>query len=585
MSTKQFPSRQTIQVSSSLKSMEITMSSNFQDRGHRDDEPSRLTIAPLGQFRSGKSWYVAVAFQDAEGVDRVCAIPRRDCIRPFALRAFLADAGAPLGEDMNALRDVSREVGAGTLPTVEPAATSGWHQGGAFLFGDQFIGQPEGRIVVLAGEPAVLPLEVAVDGSSKHWREALEDLPLNSYALTLGLCVAFASAMAGPLGIDPRIIHFYGTSTGGKTLLLALARSVWGNPTRDRLPTWNTTAAGFEELAAQVRDHLLVIDEVTFKVNGPDDERILRQIHYSFSTNQPKRRSRQYEPTSKPIGRGSSKLGLSTGELSYAEVARRVGTGRFRGAVVRAIDIAADLEYGMGVFGQLPSDLEDLDDGARTYAQRIEAAALANYGRVGRYFVKHLVSNNGRWQDDARRRMQDFITGLGVGSDGYSIRFAEIFALAYAAGREAAEAGLLSWSKNDVRYAIERMYQVARENAPSPAEACERAISRLRVELECEALRLDPREDVDDQTFERYNAILRDVPHVGLAYCVKPSFMKSLCGIELSARDVALALDKLGVLSRDPKTPALPTRQVMIGAHRPKMRYYCILASFIRDQD
>ncbi len=424
-------------------------------------------------------------------------------------------------------------------------------------------------------------MEVAPEGSARAWRGALTNLPHFSYALTLGVCIAFASVMAGPLSIDPRIIHFFGTSTGGKTLLLVVARSVFGNPARDRLPTWNATAAAFEELAAMVRDHLLVIDEVTFKSGSPDDERMLKAIHYAFSTNQGKRRSRRYEPAQMPIGRGSSKLGLSSGELSYGEVAKRAGSKRFRGAVVRAIDVAADLEYGMGVFRRLPSDLVDQEDGARVFAQRLEAAALTNYGRVGRYFVEHLISQNTDWKDDARRRMDDFVRGLNVGSDGYSVRFSEIFALAYAAGREAIEAGLVEWSRDDLRHAIERMYRIARQDASSPTEACESVLGRLRLELECNSVDGDRRTDIDDDTFERANAFFRrDDPELGRVYLVKPTFIESLCGIELSSRDVALALDKLGVLVR--ASAAIPTRQVMIGASRPRMRYYCILESFVR---
>lgn len=394
--------------------------------------------------------------------------------------------------------------------------------------------------------------------------------------------MAFASVMAGPLCIEPRIVHFFGTSTTGKTLLLILARSVFGNPIRDRLPTWNTTATAFEELAGQVRDHLLVVDEVTFKTGGFDDEQLLRRLHYAFASSQSMRRSGRYEPTQTVIGAGSGRLGLSTGELSYREVARRAGSKRFRGAALRAVDIASDLEYGMGLFRRLPSDYSAREDGARRFAQRLESAALENYGRVGRHFVQHLIYDNPDWKVDARRRLDEFVSGLNLGDDGYLTRFAEIFGLAYAAGREAMAADLVDWSADELRYAIERMYEIARENLSTPAEACEDVLAKLKRELSKNVVDVDRRVEIDDETFNSANAFFRKDPELGPVYLVKPHFLESLCGSEVSTRDIALTLDQMGVLARDPTQAALPTRQVMIGSRRARMRYYYIREAFAR---
>jgi hypothetical protein len=124
------------------------------------------------------------------------------------------------------------------------------------------------------------------------------------------------------------------------------------------------------------------------------------------------------------------------------------------------------------------------------------------------------------------------------------------------------------------------MYKTARKGAPSPAEACKEVLGQLRLELEGEAIDADRRTDIDDDTFERANSFFRRDPELGRIYLVKPAFIEGLCGIELSSRDVALALEKLGVLVRG--KAALPTRQVMIGAGRPKMRYFCIRESFVK---
>ena len=317
---------------------------------------------------------------------------------------------------------------------------------------------------------------------------------------------------------------------------------------------------------------------LTFKTGSSDDERLVKDIHYGFTANQPKRRSRLYAPPQDFAGQGSSKLALSTGELSFAEVARRAGSIRFRGAVLRAVDVPADLEYGLGVFRTLPPDLKDRKNGARLLAERLEAAAIANFGWAGECFVRDLVTRPA-WKNDARRRMADFQNELRVGSDGYSVRFAEIFTLAYAAGRAAMDAGLVEWSDDDLAHAIKRMYSAAREIAASPLKSCENVIGTLRHELDYNAVNLDRRQKIRDAEFERANAFFRNDPKLGPIYLVKPGYVQKLCGTELSSRDVATALQKLRVLR--PESTAIPTRQVMIGADRPRMRYYCIIASFV----
>ena len=348
------------------------MSKDNRDKGDAE-EPSTGAVSVIGQYKAGSSWNAVLQFRDAEGIEQTVPIPRKECHSAHALRGHLLDRGARLTDDTEQLREMVRKIVLGDLPVVKPAAVSGWH-GNAYLFGDRFIGVPDPQYVVLANENLRYPLELSPRGSALAFSAAFADLPNQSYLLTLALCIAFGSAMAGPLGIEPRMIHFHGTSTGGKTVAVIIARSVFGNPGRDRFPLWNITGTGFEELAAEVRDHVLILDELTFKTGSGDDDRLLKDIHYGFTANQPKRRSRLYAPPQEFAGEGSSKLGLSTGELSFAEVARRAGSIRFRGAVLRALDVPADLEYGLGVFRTLPPNLRDRKNGARLFAERLEAA-------------------------------------------------------------------------------------------------------------------------------------------------------------------------------------------------------------------
>src|SRR4051812_48792392 len=68
---------------------------------------------------------------------------------------------------------------------------------------------------------------------------------------TLSVSTAFWLGITG----DPR-------SSMGKTICLLAGASVLGLATRQSLPSWNTTDAGFEELAATRNDSTLFVDEL-----------------------------------------------------------------------------------------------------------------------------------------------------------------------------------------------------------------------------------------------------------------------------------------------------------------------------------
>lgn len=73
--------------------------------------------------------------------------------------------------------------------------------------------------------------------------------------------MAFAGALAEIAGEDSGGFHLRGASSSGKSTVLRLAASVWGNPsTYVRL--WRGTVNGLEGLATLHNDGLLILDAI-----------------------------------------------------------------------------------------------------------------------------------------------------------------------------------------------------------------------------------------------------------------------------------------------------------------------------------
>lgn len=277
-------------------------------------------------------------------------------------------------------------------------------------------------------------------------------------------------------------------------------------------------------------------------------------------------------------------MGASSGELSQSETSKNAGKERPRGAELRSIDVPADFGYGLGIFRDLPSEYLNNKDGARDFAQEVEAAAKEHYGRLGGAFLEHLIYGNRHWQTDARRRMNDFCQIAHVGGDAYERRFAEPFCLIYAALREAQEANLLDWSPDSIVEAVRTVYDLARNSIKSPAQLCESAIAALRERLRHgEVVPADRRQKVEAGVYEQADVLLRNDRGVGEIFVIKPRLIKALCvEHDVSSRDLANALGKLKAIIRGSK--AVPTRQVSIDSDGvdERARYWCIRSSFAR---
>ena len=106
-------------------------------------------------------------------------------------------------------------------------------------------------------------------GDDRRWAEAVLPVWKGSLVARLTLAAAFGSVLLTKLDLQPFFVHIWGRTGLGKTVLLQLAASVWGDPAPGRLiSTFNATATGLETTAAFLHDLPLLVDELQI-VTGP----------------------------------------------------------------------------------------------------------------------------------------------------------------------------------------------------------------------------------------------------------------------------------------------------------------------------
>ena len=172
---------------------------------------------------------------------------------------------------------------------------------------------------------------------------------------------SLTSVILKDLKLSPFIIDLSGPTSKGKTTILKVAASVWGN---ERLVNeWNVTKVAAERKAAFLNSFPLMLDD-TMKA----DERQLKNFVYNFSGGRSKGRG---TITGTQTEFTWNNLLLSTGETSLTEYAMQAG-----GAAARVLPITGlpfeGVEYEF--FNEIYEAIED------------------HHGAIGIEFLKH-------WQD------------------------------------------------------------------------------------------------------------------------------------------------------------------------------------------
>jgi putative DNA primase/helicase len=203
----------------------------------------------LGLARDDKSsgWSRFLLWRDADGGEhKYLASDKLLLTDHDAVCGDLAHDGLKIGKGQQAVL-AKYILGVDTNHRLTLVYRTGWHSIGrsaVFALPAEIIGDAD-RCVVYVGVEEKRS-DYAAKGALGEWRQAVS-LPAAAHALaTLAISAAFAGPLLQPAAQESGGIHIFGNSSTGKTTLLKLAASVWGDGGLVR--SWRATANGLREL-------------------------------------------------------------------------------------------------------------------------------------------------------------------------------------------------------------------------------------------------------------------------------------------------------------------------------------------------
>ena len=184
---------------------------------------------------------------------------------------------------------------------------------------------------------------ISASGSLDSWQRQVVAECVGNPVPLFALGAGFAAPLMSLFNVDGGGFHFCGHSSRGKTTILQIAASVWGNasdpaiaPEHSLIQRWNTTANALEGTALAYNDLLLPMDEL-----GTSNIKNFGQAIYQLAGG--KGKTAMTASRDMRAQRTWKTLIMSTGEHTIAhEVESTTGTEARTGQLIRFIDVNLD---------------------------------------------------------------------------------------------------------------------------------------------------------------------------------------------------------------------------------------------------
>ena len=341
-----------------------------------------------------------------------------------------------------------------------------------FVLPDRLIGKSNEEIVLQSSRIDRHGFEQK--GTLTEWQQNLSSLCIGNSRMIFAVSAAFAPVLLPLVGEESAGFHFRCGSSRGKTTILRLAKSVWGNPTQ--LPKWRATGNGIEGLAAKHNHCLLCLDEL-----GQADPKQIGDSVYMLGNGEGKQRAGR---NGEARERQSWELFfLSTGEISLEATLSKVGQKTMAGQEVRFIDLPADAGAGLGAFDTIHNF-----DGGSQFAIAINENSYAYHGTAAQEFISLIAEDKAVYSQMALEHINNFLGVLNLGSsDPQVYRVAKKIGLVYAAGMLASELEITLWPEDEVMSACKICFDAwLKERGGDASHEETQILETIKVLLETE---------------------------------------------------------------------------------------------------
>jgi len=326
-----------------------------------------------------------------------------------------------------------------------------------------------------------------VRGGLEDWKAKVATPAMRSTRMMLVLAAAFAAPLLKVSGLQNFGINTFGRSKVGKTTALLVGASAIGIGSERNLPNWNATSNAFLETARGFNDLMLPANEVGLLAGkrgdayGPIRERI-----YAFSEGRD--RARLSSSTMASAWASSSWRGIfvSTAEYSFNDYAAFSGETRSAGEYARCLDVSAVAQGHASVFDSYPKRIKVSRQKrwARAELRKLRTNCERYHGAALEPYLAFLIAEDAGLRKKVASHCATFMIAVhSMRLDGALEHAGRNFALIYAGGCMAIEAGILPWTEDALLRAVETCFRAAVTDVQGHTDSLSRARSILKAKL------------------------------------------------------------------------------------------------------
>lgn len=458
------------------------------------------------------------------------------------LPKILANHGVRIsqGENSRVLDYLARQP----APTVNGFDKLGWHQDEGkqlFVLPEQVIGGLEDKQYCFTPESYAPSQNALTDsGSLDSWQQFVVSECMGNPVPLFALGVAFAAPLMCMFHVDGGGFHFWGHSSRGKTTILQIGASVFGNaadpalmPECSFIQRWNTTANALEGTALAYNDLLLPMDEL-----GTSNIKNFGQVVYQLAGGKGKAAMNASRDMRTP--RTWRTQIMSTGEHAIAqEIETTTGSEARTGQMIRMVDICVE----GNIFPAFP--VEQVAD----MVTMLKVACSQHYGVAAVPYLQHVVKVvNSSLKDDWIQRFEYVENALASSFPNLQPeqqRAIKRFALVGCGLMMATEAGCIDVKDNVIMDATVHVLGLWLKEFPTVSEA-DRGIEHLKHIIQSNPSRFANAEYVGiggNNLYGYRHKVLQ-------LYLIPVMCMRDVCG-RPGIKGVIAKLDQLGMLIKN----------------------------------
>jgi hypothetical protein len=329
---------------------------------------------------------------------------------------------------------------------------------------------------------------VDLRGSSEGQAAGLLRLARKSTYLAFGIGVALAAPLPTYIRLrgqhagdvvdalaETAVFNLSGPSSSGKSSVGLASLSLVGSPSR--AGTFDFTRRGLAELASDHNDLLFVADDTE---RGEDGDAALITALKALTHLVPGGRSKL---VSKGVDQGQfpnlrwTTFCLSSSPHPIPDLAAQSGWAMSAGDKVRLFDIAVPGPDKGGIFDRVSGSAKQRARKSVKLIKRVRRSYTNHHGHVLPAWVGALMA--GDLSKRILKFMRRFVERMGAGDQGWEVRFAQKFAIVYAAMRVAVELRILPWPKSFPFKVAAKCYRKARDAAKTADERTQHAVAKV----------------------------------------------------------------------------------------------------------